>query len=233
MCRLRSPYFQEHALPAFLTEGKEEMRTRNRTISRTLVASMITVLASVAGWQAPATAAQRQTDHISVRPVSGPGGTQVRVSGYFQPLKLCVLGVSIGFVDANGRSTGLVCVPGGTFHATLNVPSGAALGDGTFVATAHYGLMFFHCTASVSRDAPFTVTNGPGIFNFKPRHGPVETLVTIKGIRFTGATKVTFNGTPSDFTVVSDSKITATVPAGATTGPIKIVTPIGKAISGP
>ena len=41
-------------------------------------------------------------------------------------------------------------------------------------------------------------------------------LVTIKGTRFTGATAVTFGGTPAeDYTVVDSETIVATVPAGA------------------
>lgn len=43
--------------------------------------------------------------------------------------------------------------------------------------------------------------------------------------KLTGATSVTFNGTAATFTVVSSSEITATVPAGATTGEVKVTTP--------
>jgi len=38
---------------------------------------------------------------------------------------------------------------------------------------------------------------------------------------------VTFNGVSASFTVVSDAQIDATVPAGATTGPISVTTPLG------
>jgi uncharacterized protein (TIGR03437 family) len=40
----------------------------------------------------------------------------------------------------------------------------------------------------------------------------------------TGATRVTFNGTAATFKVVSSSEITTTVPTGATTGKVKVVT---------
>jgi hypothetical protein len=44
----------------------------------------------------------------------------------------------------------------------------------------------------------------------------------------TGATAVTFNGTPATtLPVVSDSLIKATVPTGATTGTIQVTTPSG------
>jgi len=63
---------------------------------------------------------------------------------------------------------------------------------------------------------------GPSIFVFQPRSGPVGSSVTISGIRFAAAFAVKFNGTPSAFTVDSNSQITATVPTGATTGPIEV-----------
>jgi hypothetical protein len=57
--------------------------------------------------------------------------------------------------------------------------------------------------------------------------------VTINGFNFTGATAVTFgdNQTSATFTVVSPTRITATVPAGATNGRVRVVTPQGTALS--
>jgi len=49
--------------------------------------------------------------------------------------------------------------------------------------------------------------------------------VNILGTSLTGATSVTFNGTAAKFTVASSSLITTSVPAGATTGTIEVVTP--------
>jgi len=57
-----------------------------------------------------------------------------------------------------------------------------------------------------------------------PTSGLVGANVLILGINLTGATSVTFNGTPATFTVVSSTLITATVPAGATSGPVQVVT---------
>jgi uncharacterized repeat protein (TIGR03803 family) len=49
----------------------------------------------------------------------------------------------------------------------------------------------------------------------------------ILGLGLTGTTAVTLNGTPMNFTVVSDTFLTATVPPGATTGYVTVTTPTG------
>src|SRR6266545_4240468 len=76
----------------------------------------------------------------------------------------------------------------------------------------------------------------PTITSFSPASGPVGTTVTINGTNFRGTgfttTSVTFNNVAAmTFTVNSPTRITATVPTGATTGPIKVTTPGGTATS--
>jgi hypothetical protein len=82
--------------------------------------------------------------------------------------------------------------------------------------------------------SPFTVGTEPPppeITSFSPTSGAPGTRVTINGSGFTGATVVKFNLTSASFTVDSDARITATVPNGATTGPISVTTPHGTAVS--
>jgi hypothetical protein len=71
----------------------------------------------------------------------------------------------------------------------------------------------------------------PTITGFTPMSGPVGTSVTISGTNFTGATAVAFNTVSASFIVTSDTAIQATVPAGATTGPLSVTTPGGTAVS--
>jgi IPT/TIG domain len=73
----------------------------------------------------------------------------------------------------------------------------------------------------------------PTISSFSPASGPVGTSVTIHGHNFSGpnVTSVTFNGTSATFTIDNAQKITATVPSGATTGPIAVTSPDGTATS--
>ena len=72
----------------------------------------------------------------------------------------------------------------------------------------------------------------PKITNLDPSSGPVGTQVGIVGGGFAGTTKVTFDGVAATkFTVVTPALIQATVPAGATTGKVGVLTPNGSAHS--
>jgi len=74
----------------------------------------------------------------------------------------------------------------------------------------------------------FRLTVGLGPFvALRTTSGEVGTNVGILGTELTGASSVTFNGTPSTFKIVSKSEIEATVPIGATTGTITVTTPRG------
>lgn len=56
-------------------------------------------------------------------------------------------------------------------------------------------------------------------------------MIRILGTDLTGATSVSFNGTPAAFNVISATEIMATLPAGATTGAIQVTTPGGTLLS--
>jgi hypothetical protein len=75
------------------------------------------------------------------------------------------------------------------------------------------------------------VTVVPTITSFSPTSGPVATSVLISGANLTGATAVRFGTTSATFTRISATQIRATVPAGATSGRVSIVTPGGTAVS--
>ena len=77
----------------------------------------------------------------------------------------------------------------------------------------------------------YTASAQPKVSYFSPASGSAGDAVTITGTNLQGATAVTFNGVAASFTQDSSTQITATVPTGATTGPIEITTPVGKATS--
>lgn len=74
----------------------------------------------------------------------------------------------------------------------------------------------------------FSLSMGLGPFvSFVRGAGRVGQTGPILGQGFTGTTSVMLNGIPASFTVVSDTYIRATVPAGATTGYVTVTTPSG------
>ena len=74
----------------------------------------------------------------------------------------------------------------------------------------------------------YSLDMGLGPFvTFVRASGRVSQTGGILGQGLTGATGVSLNGVPANFTVVSDTYISATVPAGATTGYVTVTTPSG------
>ena len=76
-----------------------------------------------------------------------------------------------------------------------------------------------------------TVNPQPSISSFTPSSGSAGTLVTISGAGFTGISSVLFNGLSAPFTVINNTQLTATVPAGSTTGLITVTNACGSASS--
>ncbi len=126
-----------------------------------------------------------------------PAGTPTTVHSFDQPVN----------EDGYGNGTLLVQDTNGTFYGTSfeggNVPSGP------------YGTVF-------------SLSTGLGPFvQLLPAAGKVGASITILGTSLKGATSVSFNGTPASFKVASATKITATVPTGATNGNVTVATPSG------
>jgi uncharacterized repeat protein (TIGR03803 family) len=62
----------------------------------------------------------------------------------------------------------------------------------------------------------------PGPFEFTPAKGLVGAKITLRGSAFVGTTAVTFNGISAAPVVDASGYLTATVPSGATSGPITV-----------
>jgi hypothetical protein len=71
----------------------------------------------------------------------------------------------------------------------------------------------------------------PCVAALSPVSGPVGTAVTIKGLNLAGATAVDFNGTAATISTDTATKITTSVPSGATSGSVTVTTPGGTATS--
>ena len=112
-----------------------------------------------------------------------------------------------------------------TLHS-FDQTDGAAPEAGLVQATngAFYGTTYFG--GAGPEGTVFSLSAGLGPFvETLLTLGKVGTPVSILGNNLTGATSVTFNGTPAAFTVKSGTVISTTVPSGATTGPVQVVTP--------
>ena len=141
-------------------------------------------------------------------------------------------------VYGGSRSKGTVfeITPSGTLTTLYNfcpqtAVEGCVDGKGPFGVVQGTNGEFYGTTegGGVNNDgAVFSLSTGLGPFvETSPTSGPVGFVVKILGTDLTGATSVTFNGTAATFTVVSASLIVTTVPSGATTGTVQVVTPTG------
>lgn len=77
---------------------------------------------------------------------------------------------------------------------------------------------------------PFDVLpSPPTISSINPTSGKAGDSIVITGTGFTNVSSVTFNGAGASFVVDSVSQITATVPQGASSGPLVVTTAGGDA----
>ena len=83
--------------------------------------------------------------------------------------------------------------------------------------------------AAMGADPYFLGSGGPVIDSFLPTGGRAGKVVTLTGSNFTSVLSVRFNGLDSDYVVLDPAHIAATVPLGATAGPIEVTTEAGSA----
>ncbi|MEO3875935.1 IPT/TIG domain-containing protein [Nonomuraea sp. B12E4] len=127
--------------------------------------------------------------------------------------------------------TGATQVRFGTLSSVFTVNSGSNITATAPAAGAGPVLVTVTTPAGTSYPAPFcySAVATPVVTDIDPGQGPLAggTIVTITGSGFTGATQVGFGVLPSAFTVISDSQVNATAPAGSGTVPVTVVTPGG------
>lgn len=146
----------------------------------------------------------------SFTPATGPAGTAVTLSG------TNFTGVtSVTFAGTNSTTVNAPVTSQGAMQMTVLVPTNAI--SGLITVTTPGGII-----ASTNN---FGVT--PRVDSFTPSLGPVGTTVTVSGYNFTGTTAVRFNGVNAGFSSVTDTQLVTVVPAGASTGPLTVVTPDG------
>jgi len=143
-------------------------------------------------------------------PPSGEGcGTifEISTSGALTTLyNFCAVNDPASCTDGFGPFSSLFQATNGTFYGTT-----AMGGDSSDSAGTAYSLS--------TGLGPFVAT--------VPVLGKAGQAVVILGTNLTGATSVTFNGTAATFTVKSPTAIKTSVPTGAATGAVQVVTPSG------
>ena len=166
------------------------------------------------GWEGGDTAAGTAPQPPTITgfaPISGPVGTSVTINGT--------------------NFTGATAVMFNAASASFTVTSATEI-QATVLAGATSGpLSVATPGGTATSSSAFTVVSPPTITGFATTSGPVGTSVAINGTNFTAATAVTFNSVSASFTVTSATAIQATVPAGATSGPLSVATPAGTATS--
>ena len=140
------------------------------------------------------------TDHINCAGYPGGCGSIFTIT---RSGKLTTLH-SFDLSDGGDLYGGLLQATDGHFYGTTNWAGPGGLGT-------VFGL-------SVGLD-PFVT--------FVLSSGKVGRTVEVLGQGFTNTTAVSFSGIAATFTVVSDTYVKATVPSGATTGPVTVTTPGG------
>lgn len=120
---------------------------------------------------------------------------------------------------------GGVTIPAAT-NAVLTLLSVSPTDAGSYHATASNQLGL-----ATSATATLTVLQPPSLSSVAPSTGSPGTKVILRGTGLTSTTSVLFNGTPAQFGILSSTQISATVPSGAGSGPVTVVTPDGNLVS--
>ena len=136
-------------------------------------------------------------------PASGIVGSKVTItgSGFTSATSVTFNGAAAAFT-VNGPTSITATVPAAGSAGKIAVKAGST----TATSSAAFLLL-------------------PTISSISPTSAAVGAKVVITGTGFVHATHVGFNGITAVYTVVSPTKIDATVPAAAKTGPIRVVTP--------
>jgi large repetitive protein len=155
----------------------------------------------------------------AVTPNSGPesGGTTVTISGGnmsdASSVSFGSSAVTDFVVDSDSQITAISPAGSSTVDVTVTTPKGIST------------------TSGADR---FVYIPGPVVTGITPSSGSVGggTTVTISGSNLTGTTAVSFGeAAAAQFTVESDSQVTAIAPAGAGTVDVSVTTPSGSSVT--
>lgn len=148
---------------------------------------------------------------VEVGPESGKEGAKIGIlgQGFSHSSVVKFDGVEATSIRESGSTFISATVPAGALTGTVTVTTGST---------------------TLTSNSEFRVT--PQVLSFSPPSGPVGTVVTITGVSLSQTEGVGFGDhVPASFQVESDTEVSATVPAGAKTGPVGVETKGGIGIS--
>ncbi len=149
----------------------------------------------------------------SITPVTGLPGDVLTIVGINFSLVKSVKFAGVNAVFAATADTNTIM--------KVTIPWDAVAGD-----------QFIKLTNTNGADSiAFNVNRRPVITSFSPGSVHAGDVTTVKGLRFNGASAVKLGTTATAFTVLNDSILTLTVPAGALSGNVSITTPNGTGVS--
>jgi hypothetical protein len=158
-------------------------------------------------------AAQQAPSLSGFSPTGGTTGTTVAITG--------------------SSFTGATSVTfGGTAAESFSVESDTRITAAVAAGTATGEIAVTTAEGTATSSGAFTFFSAPTITSFTPSSGGPHATVTVTGTNLTGTTHVSLNGMSAPCSVVSATKLTFTVPVGATSGTIAVTTPGGTATSG-
>ncbi|MFJ9847021.1 IPT/TIG domain-containing protein [Kitasatospora sp. NPDC101155] len=145
----------------------------------------------------------------SVSPVSGAAGSVVTLTGS-------------GFTGATAVRFDAVAATSFTVVSATQITATVPAGSGTVQVTVT-------TPGGTSNGVAFTYVPVPQLVSVVPTAGPTSggSTVTLTGSGLSAATAVTFGSAPAAFTVVSDSDLVTTAPAGSGTVQVTVTTPGG------
>lgn len=159
-------------------------------------------------------------------PLSWPAGST-------QTITWSVNGTNAGVINATQVRLTLSLDGGRTFPVTLltatpndgseTITVPGFITDAARVRVEAIGNIFFDIS-----DSNFAITSGaaacPTVTSLNPPRGQAGVSVTLNGTNLAGVSAVQFaNGVNAPFTILSNTQIRTNVPAGAVTGPLKLV----------
>jgi hypothetical protein len=212
-------------------QGVDGLSITNNVVpltSGTLASVSTSCGVSVSGNRFPGGSTELSLTPYSGCPASGPSIAGLSPQSGAVGTAVTITGTGLGTarsVTFNGVTASFAVLSDSSI--TASVPASAVTGVvsvTTSSGVASYASFTVTTTAPPPAPAP---SPPPTLSSLSPDNGLAGTVVTLTGSGFTGATNVSFNGASASFTVVSGTQITATAPAGVTSGPVSVTTPNG------